>query len=204
MPLIDYGYFISCSSCDHREEFSRPGQLLVAIDEPSPTPAPDPDAPQGLALVHHFELRNESGPRFTIASAARSGRLVELVVAICANCGTTYRLRRLVSGVDATGMLGCAIPFVGVCAGVWAYYHHPGLAPLPPLVAVVTLALAHVAISAYIRWRYKDRARLIDRGPGCPSCGSTAYVTLNSRSRPLPCPKCGQRTLTFGGGRPRR
>jgi len=48
--------------------------------------------------------------------------------------------------------------------------------------------------SAYIRWRFRDRARALTGAKSCPRCGATSYAGCESR-RQFPCPQCGEHAM---------
>jgi len=175
----------TCSHCGHSSNrFTEyPREFAVAADDGSTRTVTESDD--------------------TFEAAEREGRLLRTDRAFCRDCGTDYEIRSVWAGLRPLGTRGgVALLTLSLLVG-WLV----DWLTRDPLVGTATglllflgsLVAASFAMSHYLRWRYKDRGRATERGPGCPRCHGVRYATASNWGWPLICPQCSRRTYRVRG-----
>jgi hypothetical protein len=196
MPVI---YGATCSACDYGANAHSEGYLAVIVDEPCTSMHAHSAEPHLVILGHPLESMILEELGFTFTSARLGGRMVYVKNVACKECGTMYEIRRLGAGSASLGGTGCLVMLglsgaIGVAIGWNSESIFFGFIA-GWLALLGFFSLGDAVISTLIRWRSKDRVRQFDRGPDCPKCHCTKYVTFRPSRCKLTCPKCGRQTV---------
>jgi hypothetical protein len=194
-------YRVCCGRCGYAAPASQACDAAVVVDEPSSSLFAHPEDKR-LVVLPSFESQESILKELGLSyrAAALTGRLVLIRKVICRTCGTLYELRKLGVGLAAPGCSGFFLMALvaivgGVTVGLITRAWWAGLlAGLGGLVLLIDITVR--ALSAYVRWRYRERASAFDRQAPCPRCGKWGHVAVVSVFRRVfPCPQCGQRSL---------
>jgi hypothetical protein len=214
MPVV---YLARCANCAW-ESGIFPGSYWAALVDPpvgersdtliagavvndagAGTPLARQDDPRFVVIAHPIEGRILTQLGHTFGSLGRTGRLFQCHRVSCPSCGTLFDQRRL-SPDPAFECIGCfAGALVGVAAGlgvgvwlnrIWLVF------PIGGVITLLALLATGRGISAFLRYKYRDRIRQLDGPDGCPVCGTPDPVPLAGKKDGLMCPACRQREVT--------
>jgi transcription elongation factor Elf1 len=171
----------------------------VILDEPSTSMHAHPDNHRIVILGHPIESMILEELGFTAQSVALGGRLLFVQNVACRACGTMYETRRVGADSAWLGGSGCLVLLlISFAVGiVVARYQESYLLGFVAgwLALIALFSLVSFVLTRYVRWRYHDRVKEFDHGPGCPKCGSKSYSAFPPRWGTLMCPKCGKQSV---------
>jgi hypothetical protein len=195
-------YRVCCDKCHYAVPPSPASASAVIADELSSSAFAHPEGKSLVVLPQSLHSQRMIFKQLGLShrAAALAGRLVFIRHVICGQCGASYELRRLAAGLttpECVGFLVLALlataggVTVRLITGAWWAGLLAGLGSLFLLIEVTARAL-----SAYVRWRYRNRTLAFTTSGPCPRCGGREYVDLAaSLKHVFPCPQCGERSL---------
>ena len=197
MPPIVEG---RCSACNAVAARTSDRYMAIFMDEAARELAHQDD-PHLIILAHPGESRILAKLGFTFQTAALSGRLVSVSKVFCKECGQSFEIRHLTTGLGVFGCFGFVILVaLAIPVGV-------GIALLVDnwigcIAGFVTLGLLSAAVDSavtkFILSRYAERAKRVATSARCPACGSREFGTpVELQREPIPCRACGQREVRF-------
>lgn len=203
MPLIYSGH---CSACDAEIKHVSDGYIALYIDEPKNKPEKasgftHPDDPQLVILAHPCEDTILQSHGYIQEQAAWQGRLVRVQKVYCQVCGHNFEIRRISAGLNDFGCVGCLIIIaLGVLIGFGVHHvsDHEILAIIVGIVSIFSLmTVLDWSTRSFVLWKFAERAARVATPKECPNCKGQNYASPSQLNAPIPCLKCGKRSMSF-------
>lgn len=192
---------ITCDHCDTKTNVTFDGFVgaaLTEFDKPGEIVSDGYVAylsPQGklVVLPHPLESSSLAAAGGSWNRSSLSGRLLRFTNLICLDCGALNKTARIHSAGP-----GCTLM---VPMGIATFVLGDWLLPLPTWI-MFTLSWVAAAIPPWIEGTYVNMVHGENAAPyrfqHCVQCGGSKAIPLSdSLKKKLPCPKCGERTISI-------